>query len=147
MASKKLSKNIKVPGKKIPVPGIKPGSLSVPKMNLHRYPPLPFMGATMALNAARKKNIPLYNDNKIGKFFDASAPTIDTGLASLSANVQSTGIRQAAANMVKSSKVIKRFGSGKTIGVGLGATVALATASAVSRGRMRRREREEMQQM
>jgi hypothetical protein len=68
-------------------------------------------------------------------------------MTTMSATVQSVGIRQAVASAIKSSKIITKFGLGQTIGVGLGATVALATASAVSRGKMRRKEREEMQQM
>jgi len=130
----------------IKVPGIKPGTLPLPKQNIAvKYPPLPFMGATKGLATMRK--IPSYDDNRIGKFFNTAPPTVAAGLTSLTASVQSTGLKQAAANIIRSSKVVKRFGLGKTIGVGLGATVALATASAVSRGKMRRKEREEIEQM
>ena len=133
-----------MPGKK--VPGLVPGNLPLPKQNIAvKYPPLPFMGATKGLATMRK--IPSYDDNRVGKFFNAVPPAAAAGLTSLAATVQSTGIRQAAANVIRSSKIIRKFGLGKTIGVGLGATAALATASAVSRGRMRRREREEMEQM
>ena len=111
------------------------------------YPPGAAGGALIRANINSLRKIPSYDDNIIGKFFSAPPSAPATGLTSLAATVQSTGIRQAAANVIRSSKIIRKFGLGKTIGVGLGATAALATASAVSRGRMRRREREEMEQM